>query len=71
MRASMLCDIGEALFIGDSVPGDGSVIDEESRVEMVVVGEESEESDADVEVLSRCWWNSAKGAFIELKPVSV
>lgn len=71
MRASMLCDIGEALFAGDSVPGDGSVTDEESRVEIVVVGDESEDSEAEVEVLSRCWWKSAKGVFIEPKPVSV
>jgi hypothetical protein len=71
MRASMLCDIGDVLFNGDSVPGDGSVMEEESRVEMVVVGEESEDSEADVDVLSRCWWNTEKGAFIELKPVSV
>lgn len=45
--------------------------DEESKVEMVVVGLESEDSEADVEVLSCCWWYSAKGAFIEPKPVSV
>jgi hypothetical protein len=64
IRASMLCDIGDALFIGDSVPGEGSVMEEESRVEMVVVGEESEDSDADVDVLSRCWWNTENGEFI-------
>ena len=36
-------------------PGDGSVIEDESSVETVVVGEESDDSEADVEMLSRCW----------------
>jgi hypothetical protein len=41
--------------MGDSGdgPGEGSVTEEESMVEMVVVGELSEDSDANVEVLSR------------------
>jgi hypothetical protein len=42
--------------IGDSGDelGDGSDNDDESTVDIVVVGEESVESDACVEVLSRC-----------------
>lgn len=47
---------GAALLeIGDSGegPGDGSVTDDESMVEMVVVGDESEDSEATVDVLSR------------------
>lgn len=35
--------------------GDGSESDDESTVEIVVVGDESVESDACVDVLSRCW----------------
>jgi hypothetical protein len=35
-------------------------MDDESRVETVVVGDESEDSDAEVDVLSRCWWNAEK-----------
>lgn len=35
--------------------GDGSDNDDESTVEIVVVGDESVESDACVDVLSRCW----------------
>jgi hypothetical protein len=41
-------------------PGEGSVIEEESNVETVVVGDDSEDSDADVEMLSRCWWKEEK-----------
>lgn len=46
---------GAALEIGDSGdgPGEGSVTEDESMVEMVVVGELSDDSDATVEVLSR------------------
>jgi hypothetical protein len=46
---------GVTLAIGDSGdgPGDGSVTEEESMVDIVVVGEESDDSDAKVEVLSR------------------
>lgn len=42
--------------IGDSGDelGDGSDNDDESTVDIVVVGEESVESEACVEVLSRC-----------------
>ncbi len=38
---------------GDEL-GDGSVMDDESIVDMVVVGEESVESELIVDVLSRC-----------------
>jgi hypothetical protein len=46
---------GAALEIGDSGdgPGEGSVTEDESMVEMVVVGELSDDSDASVDVLSR------------------
>jgi hypothetical protein len=37
------------------VPGEDSVMEEESIVDTVVVGEESEDSDADVDVLFRGW----------------
>ncbi len=40
---------------GDEL-GEGSDRDDESTVDMVVVGDESVESDACVDVLSRCWW---------------
>lgn len=40
---------------GDEL-GDGSVRADESAVEMVVVGDESVDSDACVDVLSRCLW---------------
>jgi hypothetical protein len=30
-------------------------MDDESMVDIVVVGEESEDSEAEVDVLSRCW----------------
>lgn len=46
---SVIGDSGEEL-------GDGSDSEDESTVDTVVVGEESVESDACVEVLSRCWW---------------
>lgn len=39
---------------GDEL-GEGSDMEEESTVEMVVVGEESVDSDV-VDVLSWCWW---------------
>lgn len=45
---SGMIEIGDS---GDEL-GDGSVNDEESAVEMVVVGEESVESEACVDVLS-------------------
>jgi hypothetical protein len=56
---------------GDSgdTPGDGSVTDDESMVEMVVVGELSEEA---VEVLSRlslCTWKEEKGAPVSVFPL--
>jgi hypothetical protein len=61
----MLYEMGEELRAGDSgeAPGEGSVIEEESRVDTVVVGDESEDSDADVDMLSRCWWKPANGRF--------
>ena len=37
-------------------------MEEESIVETVVVGEESEDSEADVEVLFRGWWKLEKEA---------
>lgn len=57
-RRSGLKDEDDCLVTGDSGdgPGEGSVMLEESIVDIVVVGEESVESDAEVEVLSRCWW---------------
>lgn len=36
--------------------GEGSDNEEESTVDIVVVGDESVESEVCVEVLSRCWW---------------
>jgi len=49
--------------IGDSGDelGEGSDKEEESTVEMVVVGEESVESEVCVEVLSRYWWECICG----------
>ena len=49
-------DDNGTIVIGDSGDelGEGSDKEEESTVEMVVVGEESVESEACVEVLSRC-----------------
>lgn len=43
--------------IGDSGEelGEGSVSEDESTVDMVVVGDESVESEACVDVLSLCW----------------
>jgi hypothetical protein len=49
--------------------GDGSVIEDPSRVETVVVGEESDDSEAEVETLSRCWWKGEYCALIGLKSV--
>ena len=46
---------------GDEL-GEGSVTDEESNVEMVVVGEESVDSELTVEVLSRCCACEGKNA---------
>jgi hypothetical protein len=34
--------------------GDGSVMEEESSVDTVVVGDDSEDSEAEVDMLSRC-----------------
>jgi hypothetical protein len=52
---SMAKALGDMAAAGDSGdgPGDGSVMDEESNVETVVVGEDSVDSEAEVEVLSR------------------
>jgi hypothetical protein len=54
-RKSATKDEGVALAIGDSGdgPGEGSVTEDESMVDIVVVGELSDDSDANVEVLSR------------------
>jgi hypothetical protein len=52
LEASIAKDIDEGDW-GDG-PGEGSVIDDESS-ETVVVGEDSVESEADVEVLLRGW----------------
>lgn len=64
---------GAALAMGDSGdgPGEGSVTEDESIVEMVVVGELSEDSDANVEVLSRCTWKAEKDGFAECEPVGM
>jgi hypothetical protein len=51
--------------VSGEVPGEDSVIEEESIVDTVVVGEESEDSDADVDSLFRGWWKLEKGGFIE------
>lgn len=54
---------GAAAFeMGDSGegPGEGSVTEEESMVEIVVVGELSDDSEATVDVLSRCTWKLEK-----------
>lgn len=65
-------DEGAAVFArGDSGegPGDGSVTDDESMVEMVVVGELSEDA---VELLSRlswCMWKEEKGAPVIVFPL--
>jgi hypothetical protein len=65
-------DSGAAVFArGDSgdTPGDGSVTDDESMVEMVVVGELSEEA---VELLSRLslWiWKEEKGVPVVMFPL--
>ncbi len=60
------------LASGDSgeTPGEGSVTDDESMVEMVVVGELSEEPP--VELLSRlswCMWKEEKGAPVIVFPL--
>jgi len=53
-------EFGEVLYTGDSgvVPGEGSVTEDVSIVDAVVVGEESDDSEFDVDVLSRCWWKT-------------
>jgi hypothetical protein len=63
-KSAMKDDAAAVLAKGDSgeTPGDGSVTDDESMVEMVVVGELSEEA---VELLSRlsvCMWKEEKAA---------
>ena len=62
--------LDEAGVSGD-VLGDDSVIEAESTVEMVVVGDDSGESDAEVDVLSRGWWKRAKVWVIGLEHDSV
>jgi len=51
--------------VSGEVPGEDSVMEEESIVDTVVVGEESEDSDADVDELFRGWWKLEKGGFTE------
>jgi hypothetical protein len=70
-RKSDTKDVAAALATGDSGdgPGEGSVTEEESMVDMVVVGELSEDSEATVEVLSRCTWKAAKVAFNGADPL--
>jgi len=56
--ASVMPDNDEMLEepgVSGEVPGEDSVMEEESIVDTVVVGEESEDSDADVDVLFRGW----------------
>lgn len=48
-------DMFEEAGVSGEVPGDDSVMDAESIVETVVVGEESEDSEVDVDVLFRGW----------------
>ena len=69
-RKSATKEEGATLAMGDSGegPGDGSVTDEESMVEMVVVGDESDDSDASVDVESRCTWKAAKSPLDEFEP---
>lgn len=52
-NGEILVDIG----VSGDVLGDDSATDDESAVDTVVVGDESGDSEADVEVLSRGWWN--------------
>jgi len=59
----------EAGVSGD-VQGEDSVREEESIVDTVVVGEESEDSDADVDVLFRASWKLEKGGFMEAYELS-
>jgi hypothetical protein len=72
-RKSATKEEGVVFETGDSGdgPGDGSVTEDESMVEMVVVGEESDDSDASVDVLSRCMWKPENGGFNELGPLEV
>lgn len=62
-------DDGAIFAEGDSGdgPGDISVAEELSMVEMVVVGELSSDSDARVDVLSRWTWKAANGTVEELE----
>ena len=57
-----------ALATGDSGegPGDGSVTEEESMVDMVVVGELSDEAVEVLSRLSRWMWNEEKGIALPL-----
>jgi hypothetical protein len=48
-------EIFEEAGVSGDVPGDDSVMEAESIVETVVVGEESDDSEAEVEVLFRGW----------------
>lgn len=64
-RKSATNEVLVGLGSGDSGdgPGEGSVTEAESMVEMVVVGELSVDSDASVDVLSRWAWKAANAGF--------
>lgn len=63
-RKSATNDDDAAFATGDSGegPGEGSVTEEESIVDMVVVGELSEDPVELLSRLSRCMWNEEKGS---------
>lgn len=72
-KSAMKDEVAAVLASGDSGegPGDGSVTDDESIVEMVVVGELSEEA---VELLSRlsvCMWKEEKDAPLDVWPATL
>lgn len=64
---------GVVLAMGDSGegPGEGSVTEDESMVEIVVVGELSDDSDASVDVLSRWTWKAEKWEFEVFEPLGM
>jgi hypothetical protein len=57
-REAFMAKLSDCGDWGDG-PGEGSVMEDESR-EAVVVGEDSVESEAEVEVLFLGWWKGAK-----------
>lgn len=59
LAASPIVERGEMFVeagVSGEVPGEDSVMDAESIVDTVVVGDESDDSDAEVDVLFRGWW---------------